>query len=481
MEGTKDKKNQKNEARSAESSKRNIAENYYNEDDKKARKVYWITRAIAEDYGREEILRTTLNGAIVYAIFVVIVTIYAMQYVENHLIGSFFWESTYGDENHLPEIDDNAMNILYENKVLGVPRIRQVKVTNDSCVIHTYFRRLFLTCFGVYSDSAEDKTSFGPKIGTPLILEFPTSGGVIPSSTFNSVRLIQFDEPYAWFILVCEYVMYVFVLFYLAEELREIMYFKLLYFTKFWTYVDWTIIICAMDILGFSIMFFIIFFAFSELGYLLFGSQVENFSSFGIAMFTLLRTILGDFDYNEIEQASRILAPIYFLSYIFLNMFLAIINDTYADVKTEIAIAPDEMQMTEYLERGFRNFLQKWGCGGGTKAEKKRELNLTIRQIREALKKCGFSDLEIEMFFARYNIDPLAEVGEYDAEKLLAELEAILSEDEDRKGYVHISDFVKQQERLQQIDKTIGKLAEQVKTLLLKLEKMDNVKKVKKG
>lgn len=73
-------------------------------------------------------------------------------------------------------------------------------------------------------------------------------------------------------------------------------------------------------------MFFIIFFAFAELGYLLFGSQVEDFSSFGVAMFTLLRTILGDFDYQAIEQANRVLAPIYFLSYIFFVFFVLLVQ-----------------------------------------------------------------------------------------------------------------------------------------------------------
>lgn len=42
-------------------------------------------------------------------------------------------------------------------------------------------------------------------------------------------------------------------------------------------------------------------------------------------MFTLLRTILGDFNYLEIESANRILAPIYFLSYIFLVFFVLLV------------------------------------------------------------------------------------------------------------------------------------------------------------
>ena len=39
-----------------------------------------------------------------------------------------------------------------------------------------------------------------------------------------------------------------------------------------------------------------------QLGYLLFGTQVSDFSTFDSAIFTLLRTILGDFDFNAIEQ-----------------------------------------------------------------------------------------------------------------------------------------------------------------------------------
>lgn len=73
-------------------------------------------------------------------------------------------------------------------------------------------------------------------------------------------------------------------------------------------------------------------------------------------------------------------------------MFLAIINDTYADVKTEIAITPDELQMSEYLKRLINNFLMKCGCARFIRRERpevkdKTELNATIKQIRDALSK----------------------------------------------------------------------------------------------
>jgi hypothetical protein len=37
---------------------------------------------------------------------------------------------------------------------------------------------------------------------------------------------------------------------------------------------------CATDVAGFAVMFFIIFFAYAQLGYLIFGTQVYDFSTF---------------------------------------------------------------------------------------------------------------------------------------------------------------------------------------------------------
>lgn len=71
-------------------------------------------------------------------------------------------------------------------------------------------------------------------------------------------------------------------------------------------------------------------------------------------------------------------------------MFLAIINDTYADVKTEISITPDELQMAEYLKTLFYKFLAKCGCGRFVRRPQsitKSDINVTIKQIREALSK----------------------------------------------------------------------------------------------
>ncbi|KAK9745781.1 Polycystin domain [Popillia japonica] len=271
--------------------------------------------------------------------------------------------------------------------------------------------------------------------------------------------------------------------------------FKYLSFNKTMGQLNNTLRKCAKDVLSFSVMFMLIFVSFAQLGYLIFGSQVAEFSAFGTAMFTLLRTILGDFDYSEIEKAHRILAPLYFLLFIFLvffvllNMFLAIINDTYSEVKTEMAIAPDQMQMAEFCKRGYYNFMRKCGCGKLVHPVKvmQNEYNATMEQIRGALKKCGFSDMDIDMFFARYNIDPTAAVDEADVSKLVQDLLGKPEEGVARpQGGTHhtadgvplvaIEDFVAQQERLDNIEKVMAQIAEKLDALLQKLKKLEGSK-----
>jgi hypothetical protein len=78
----------------------------------------------------------------------------------------------------------------------------------------------------------------------------------------------------------------------------------------------------------------------------------------------LFRIILGDFNFHELEQANRVLGPIYFLLYVFfvffvlLNMFLAIINDTYSEVKADISQQPNEFEVGDYFKK-VRNTLIK--------------------------------------------------------------------------------------------------------------------------
>ena len=52
--------------------------------------------------------------------------------------------------------------IYYENKLLGVPRLRQMRVKKGSCKVHPLFKTSIADCYDSYSYFSEDQTPFGP-------------------------------------------------------------------------------------------------------------------------------------------------------------------------------------------------------------------------------------------------------------------------------------------------------------------------------
>ena len=79
----------------------------------------------------------------------------------------------------------------------------------------------------------------------------------------------------------------------------------------------------------------------------------------------MFRIILGDFDFNALESANRILGPLFFLTYVFfvffvlMNMFIAIINDTYAEIKEEMINEKSEIELGAFFKKGYDKVLNK--------------------------------------------------------------------------------------------------------------------------
>ncbi|EDV22240.1 uncharacterized protein TRIADDRAFT_28988, partial [Trichoplax adhaerens] len=436
------------------------------------------------------------------------------QFMEGPFLRGLYWEDWYNAQNLT---NQQKGFVYYENKILGLPQLRQLRVRNDSCRVPDDFINSIHNCFAEYSESNEDHEPFGLKLGSAwnyqssqqldgmttwgklgyfysgggfvqllnrtrdqgkqaidmlknnlwtdratravfidftvyntnvnlfcivrLMIEFPATGGLIASSNVRTVKLLRYVTPYDQFVMVCEVIFCVFIFYYVIEEIIEIKVMKWKYLKNIWNYLDIVIIIlsattiafnvyrtltvqnnleqllrypnqypakfeflahwqsqfnyiiavvvffswmkifkyisfnrtmtqltstlgrCTKDILGFAIMFFIIFFAYAQLAYLAFGNQVRDFSTFHDCIYTLFRIILGDFNFSEIERSNRVLGPIFFISYVFfvffvlLNMFLAIINDTYTEVKTEIMEKDARYEIADYIKKVTRIIL----------------------------------------------------------------------------------------------------------------------------
>ncbi|XP_073211578.1 polycystin-2-like protein 2 isoform X3 [Lepidochelys kempii] len=363
------------------------------------------------------------------------------KFAEGPLLDGLYWDTWYN--NSTLTSHRNSSHVYYENLLLGVAQIRQLKVRNNTCAIYPYFRTFLKECYHEYRYVAEDKSDFGLKNGSVLVVEFPATGGALPSSQFYSVKLLRYVTYYDYFLASCEVIFCLFIFAFIIQEILKVKKLKTEYFKSAWNWLDmllvslsifaiafnmyrtvevsllmesllsnayvypdfyflaywqtrynnmiainvffaWikifkyisfnktmtqlssTLSRCAKDIIGFAIMFFIIFFAYAQLGYLVFGSQVDEFSTFQNCIFTQFRIVLGDFNFASIEQANRILGPIYFITFVFfvffvlLNMFLAIINDTYSEVKADFAVIPSkEFEISDLIRQSYNKALVK--------------------------------------------------------------------------------------------------------------------------
>ncbi|GAA6111132.1 polycystic kidney disease 2-like 1 protein [Tachysurus ichikawai] len=499
-------------------------------------------------------------------------------YAEGPLLDGLYWTTWYNDE----PLDTGSQSfIYYENMLLGVPRMRQLKVQNSSCKVPKDFRSEISSCFDVYNEKKEDVNQFGLVNGSAwtyhteaqmkgsshwgllatysgagyyqdlslnkyesaalmaelkenlwldhgtravfidfttynaninlfcvirLVVEFSATGGAIPSYQIRTVKLIRYVTSWDNFIIGCEIVFCVFILYYIVEEILEVRIHKCSYFTNVWNILDVVVLLlavvaiifnafrtikvnnllgsllkdpssyadfeflafwqtqynnmnavnlffawikifkyisfnktmtqlsstlarCATDILGFAVMFFIVFFAYAQLGYLLFGTQVESFSTFQKCIFTQFRIILGDFDYDSIDQANRILGPIYFFTYVFfvffvlLNMFLAIINDTYSEVKEELASHSDDIHITDLFKQTVMKLKFKKDRISDVQRALDGSTDLEFRDFRETLKEMGHDDHDISEAFTKYDKDGNQILDREEQDKMKRELE----------------------------------------------------------
>lgn len=170
--------------------------------------------------------------------------------------------------------------------------------------------------------------------------------------------------------------------------------FKYLSFNRTMTQMTQTLSQCANDLLGYTVMFFIVFFSYAQLGYLVFGSSTFGFHTFEDSVFTLFRIVLGDFDFYALQQSHRVFGPLYFITYVFfvffilINVFLAIINDSYTKVKEDLDMSDEQYEVSRYVASLFSSILRlkkrESVADGGDDDAKLRTASSDDKEVEEA-------------------------------------------------------------------------------------------------
>lgn len=133
-------------------------------------------------------------------------------------------------------------------------------------------------------------------------------------------------------------------------------------------------------VMSYSVLFCINIISFVLLGVLVFGNDIESYHSFMEALATLTQKFLGgDLLYHDLQSSNRIIGPVYLfafmlsMSFILINMFVAILNESYESVK--------EMSGGKFADADLGTFIKEYYF-------------TRFRRLREILKRklasCGY-------------------------------------------------------------------------------------------
>jgi len=279
-----------------------------------------------------------------------------------------------------------------------------------------------------------------------ILVEFLSTGTILTTAKFDPLNLFSESNGFS-FKTISELVFVAFILYYLIVEVREMLNndFKE-YFSEFWTYVEWSIIItafisctmilirlktaqevldffkqtagygymklqkvndcnqtltfslgwcaflgtikflkmlrfnqniahlgmtlkfCFAELIFCSMAFFLIWVAFVQLMYLIYGGDLLEYASLTKSMMSAFLTILGKFDAKQfLNMRYSFMGPMVFASYnmiilcFVVNIFISIITDSFDQVRRNAKENPDsEIDLFKYLAEKWReNFSKK--------------------------------------------------------------------------------------------------------------------------
>eukprot|EP00760_Papus_ankaliazontas_P009103 PhM_4_TR13966/c0_g1_i1/m.91663 len=119
---------------------------------------------------------------------------------------------------------------------------------------------------------------------------------------------------------------------------------------------------CQTSILGVLVLFGFVITGYGITGVTLYGANVENYRSLGVSISTLMRMLVGDFDYFAMYEVNRYLTAFFFWSFVIIALFLllnfviAILSEAFAKVSGKAYAEPLDQAIVKEM-REWRHLL----------------------------------------------------------------------------------------------------------------------------
>lgn len=88
---------------------------------------------------------------------------FVFEVLRGPLLESLYEDRWYNDEDHG---EGESFYVDYDSLRLGLVRIRQLRMPNNSCIVPKDFSSQIKTCYGNYIMGSEDTEPFGPNNST---------------------------------------------------------------------------------------------------------------------------------------------------------------------------------------------------------------------------------------------------------------------------------------------------------------------------
>jgi len=127
----------------------------------------------------------------------------------------------------------------------------------------------------------------------------------------------------------------------------------------------------ARSVVAFAAIFAIVVGGFSAAHLLAFGTKLASFKNLTTSTFSLLQSLLGDFDFREMRRAQWFLGPMLFVLFValsvlvLLNLLIATVADAYAEMQEVLRNDPSKQRAGQRI---YEHILESVGSVYGANA-----------------------------------------------------------------------------------------------------------------
>lgn len=123
---------------------------------------------------------------------------------------------------------------------------------------------------------------------------------------------------------------------------------------------------CAEKVMGFMLVFVVVWLAFVQLMYFYFNERSTAYANLLRSMLTSFQILLGKFEIGPLLEVNPLFGSILFTSYniiivlLLMNTFISIICESFEDVRADLSYKPNDFEIFDYFKNKIKSLLPQF-------------------------------------------------------------------------------------------------------------------------